>query len=127
MVGRLELGPIGNYTKRLSREVLGIQVYRDTDKPDAGLFVAAVNLVAPAMARGMVSGMRGGDGEYLPKAFSGALVDMTTSMVAFGLGNSPEEILGYKILANIGTHAMVDAIRFGMDKISHARSHAGVS
>lgn len=127
----LELEPIGNYTRRLISKVTGIQVYREMEargNRTVGVAFAGLNYIAPAWARGMASGLYASDGEYLAKSFSGSVVDITTSYIAFGLGhNSPQEFLSYKILANFGTHMMVDAIRFGMDQISHLRRHNGAT
>jgi hypothetical protein len=86
-------------------------------------YSSPVNIIGPGWARGMASGIHGDDGEYLAKSYAGLAVDAITSLAVVTLSNSPEEAVGYKILANIGTHAFVDAIRFGRDKISHFQQH----
>ncbi|MEK7616458.1 MAG: hypothetical protein AAB414_00180 [Patescibacteria group bacterium] len=112
----IEFSGIGNY-RRLVK-------WNSMNEGAIGTTFAFLSLILPLAIRGVTSEP---DSEFFGtmKAFGGGLIDASAGgligfMAANGHGSLPE-LLAYKTIANLASHALVDALRSGVDYLKGFR------
>lgn len=132
-MARLELGPVANYGKRLFEEFNGVCAYRKLierhgllDGMGRGVIAGTLSYIIPITIRGTLSDL---DSEFRGtlKGFTGSLIDIGIMSLIGMNSHSVSEFLAYKTIANLGSHVMVDAISFGVDRLKNLRPPTNVT
>lgn len=115
-LGQESIG-IGTFTRwQIALEAKGDDPFlRDSISTAIGL----ISLATPFSMRGITEGNSELTGTLMGTA--GIIVDAALIGIVGNISNSLPEFLIYKGLVNLGSHAMADVIRFGIDHIRNFR------